>query len=85
MHGLRVIGRTLGPGHMDPFDAARAAILLHPCLAVPMHWGTLLPMGTARRRRARLDDTPRLFAQYVASVPPSVKVRILAPGHETTL
>lgn len=78
-------GPTLGPGHMDPLDAARAAQLLLPRLAIPVHWGTLLPIGMARRHRARLGDPPRLFAENVARLAPSVEVRILAPGEETTL
>jgi L-ascorbate metabolism protein UlaG (beta-lactamase superfamily) len=78
-------GPTLGPGHMGPLDAARAAGLLRPRVAIPMHWGTLLPIGAADRQRARLDDPPRVFAEHVASLAPSVEVRILMPGQETTL
>ncbi len=76
---------ALGPGHMDPLDAARAASLLRPRLAIPVHWGTLLPVGLARRHRAALGDPPRLFAQHVARLAPGVEVRILNPGQETTL
>src|SRR5262249_22331727 len=36
-------GRTLGPGHMDPLEAARAARLLRPRIAIPIHWGTYRP------------------------------------------
>jgi fructose 1,6-bisphosphatase len=50
-----------------------------------MHWGTLLPIGVADRQRARLDDPPRVFAKHVASLAPSIEVRILMPGQETTL
>jgi L-ascorbate metabolism protein UlaG (beta-lactamase superfamily) len=75
-------GPTLGLGHMDPLDAARAAGLLQPRIAIPIHWGTLLPVGLARRNRARLGDPPRLFAQHVARLTPSVEVRILEPGQE---
>jgi L-ascorbate metabolism protein UlaG (beta-lactamase superfamily) len=76
-------GAKLGPGHMDPLDAARAARLLRPRVAVPIHWGTLLPMGVARRHRAALGDPPRLFADHVARLAPAVEVRILEPGQET--
>ena len=78
-------GPTLGPGHMDPLDAAHAVGLLQPRIAIPMHWGTLLPIGVARRHRARLADPPRLFARHVARLAPGVEVRILEPGQETTL
>jgi L-ascorbate metabolism protein UlaG (beta-lactamase superfamily) len=75
----------LGPGHMDPLDAARAVELLRPRLAIPVHWGTLLPVGVARRHRARLGEPPRLFAEHVARLAPSVEVRTLSPGQETVL
>jgi L-ascorbate metabolism protein UlaG (beta-lactamase superfamily) len=78
-------GPTLGPGHMDPLDAARAAGLLRPRLAIPIHWGTLLPLGAAARHRARLGDPPRMFAEHMASLAPGVEVRVLKPGQETTL
>jgi L-ascorbate metabolism protein UlaG (beta-lactamase superfamily) len=78
-------GPKLGPGHMDPLDAARAVRLLKPRVAIPVHWGTLLPIGTAPRHRARLADPPRLFARHVAQLAPEVEVRVLAPGEATTL
>jgi L-ascorbate metabolism protein UlaG (beta-lactamase superfamily) len=78
-------GPTLGPGHMDPLDAARAAALIRPRLAIPMHWGTLLPIGFARRHRPRLGDPARLFARHVAELAPGVEVRTLTPGQQTML
>lgn len=78
-------GRTLGPGHMDALDAAHAVGLLQPRVAIPIHWGTLLPIGATRRDRARLDDPPRAFAEHVARLAPEVEVRILEPGRETAL
>ncbi len=78
-------GPTLGPGHMDPSEAARAAVLLQPRIAIPIHWGTFLAMGLSRRHRAELHDPPHLFASEVADLAPAVEVRILAPGGETTL
>jgi L-ascorbate metabolism protein UlaG (beta-lactamase superfamily) len=78
-------GPKLGPGHMDPLDAAHAVRLLAPRIAIPIHWGTLLPAGIARRHRERLGDPPRLFARHVARLAPNVEVRILQPGQETIL
>lgn len=78
-------GPTLGAGHMDPLDAARAARLIEPRIAIPMHWGTLLPIGLAGRHGGGLGDPPRIFAEHVASLAPGVEVRILQPGQETTL
>jgi L-ascorbate metabolism protein UlaG (beta-lactamase superfamily) len=78
-------GPTLGPGHMDPLEAAHAVELLKPRLAIPIHWGTLLPIGLARNYRARLADPPRLFAEHVARLAPGVEVRILTPGESTAV
>lgn len=78
-------GPTLGPGHMDPEDAARATASLAPAVAIPIHWGTLLPVGGAHRHGALLYDPPRLFARHVARLAPSVEVRILEPGQQTAL
>jgi len=73
-------GPTLGPGHMDPHEAARAAALIKPRLAVPIHWGTLLPVGLASRHRGALGEPPRRFAEHVRRLAPDVEVRILEPG-----
>jgi L-ascorbate metabolism protein UlaG (beta-lactamase superfamily) len=78
-------GSTLGAGHMGPLDAARAASLIEPRLAIPMHWGTLLPIGASRTRRARLRSPAELFARHVAELAPTVEVRILTPGEEAVL
>ena len=78
-------GPTLGAGHMGPLDAARAVGLIEPRIAIPVHWGTLSPLGFGHRDRARLGEPPRLFAEHVASIAPSVEVRILAPGQEIAL
>ncbi len=78
-------GPKLGPGHMDPLQAAHAVELLQPRLAIPIHWGTLLPIGLAHNYRARLKDPPRLFAEHVAHLAPGVEVRILTPGESTAV
>jgi L-ascorbate metabolism protein UlaG (beta-lactamase superfamily) len=71
-------GPKMGPGHMDAEDAARAAALLRPGVAVPIHWGTLHQRG--RRRGAWFDQPPHEFAAHVAELAPEVDVRILEPG-----
>jgi L-ascorbate metabolism protein UlaG (beta-lactamase superfamily) len=38
-------GPTLGWGHLDPERAAEATGLLSPTCVVPIHHGTLLPIG----------------------------------------
>jgi L-ascorbate metabolism protein UlaG (beta-lactamase superfamily) len=78
-------GPTLGPGHMDPAAAARAAALVRPRTAVPIHWGTLFPRGLARIRPAALVEPPRAFARLVAEQAPGVTVRLLSPGDALAL
>jgi L-ascorbate metabolism protein UlaG (beta-lactamase superfamily) len=73
-------GPTLGEGHMDPEAAARAVALLRPRIAVPIHWGTLFPLGLARLYGDRLTEPPREFARHAARLAPDVRVEILAPG-----
>jgi L-ascorbate metabolism protein UlaG (beta-lactamase superfamily) len=73
-------GSTLGPGHMDPERAARAAALLAPRLAVPIHWGTFYPAGLARLRPRPLTEPPREFAARAHALAPAVEVRIAPPG-----
>jgi L-ascorbate metabolism protein UlaG (beta-lactamase superfamily) len=74
-------GPRLGPGHMNAERAARAAALLRPRVAIPIHWGTLLP--TYARRGRWFSDPPHEFAAHVAAVAPSVEVRVLRPGEST--
>jgi L-ascorbate metabolism protein UlaG (beta-lactamase superfamily) len=78
-------GPSLGPGHMDPLGAARAAALLHPRVAVPIHWGTFFPAGLARLRGSALVDPPHEFARRASKLAPDVEVRVLAPGESLTL
>lgn len=76
-------GHRLGPGHMDPEGAARATGLLRPRLAVPIHWGTLFPMGLARWGRHHLERPPVEFAERVGDYSPETEVRVLLPGEST--
>jgi L-ascorbate metabolism protein UlaG (beta-lactamase superfamily) len=76
-------GHTLGPGHMDPEAAARATGLLRPRLAVPIHWGTLFPIGFARWGRHHLEQPPVDFAERVGGYSPETEVRVLSPGEST--
>jgi L-ascorbate metabolism protein UlaG (beta-lactamase superfamily) len=78
-------GPTIGPGHMDPPDAARAAAVLQPALAVPIHWGTFFPRGLAALRGGSLVAPPKAFLAAAASMAPSVPVRVLRPGEALPL
>jgi L-ascorbate metabolism protein UlaG (beta-lactamase superfamily) len=73
-------GRSLGPGHMDPEQAARALTLLRPRIAVPIHWGTFLPLGAHRRHRHLLTYPAREFVRLAAEIAPDVRVAVLPPG-----
>ena len=78
-------GPSLGDGHMDPQTAARAAALLRPRIAVPIHWGTYYPIGVSRWRPERLSQPPLEFARHCAAIAPDVDVRVLEPGESTKL
>lgn len=78
-------GPNLGAGHLNPKRAARAAALLEPRVAVPIHWGTLYPPGLARLRPRPLQLPPREFVAQMREHAPQVEVRVLAPGEATSL
>ena len=78
-------GPNLGPGHLDPEGAARAAALLSPRLAVPIHWGTLYPFGLAPFRRGPLRAPAEEFAARMHELAPQVETRVLSPGESTSL
>lgn len=76
-------GPKLGPGHMNAERAARAAELLRPQTAVPIHWGTLHPSW--RSLGHWFSDPPNAFATKVEELAPDVDVRVLAPGESLKL
>jgi len=73
-------GPNLGAGHLNPARAADAAALLRPRYAVPIHWGTLSPVGMHRMRLSRTYDPPHEFAAAVAQLGLDVEVLVTAPG-----
>jgi len=68
-------GPKVGPGHMDPREAAEAAAMLRPELAVPIHWGTYRRIGHTGQ-----GDPAREFAEHAARLAPGVRVAVLEPG-----
>jgi L-ascorbate metabolism protein UlaG (beta-lactamase superfamily) len=70
-------GPSLGPGHLDPAEAARAVELIAPRLAIPIHWGTFLPYGLGKRYARLLTEPPLEFAALVGS---GTRVETIAPG-----
>jgi L-ascorbate metabolism protein UlaG (beta-lactamase superfamily) len=73
-------GLTLGPGHMDPAQAAEAARRIRPRVAVPVHWGTLRPAGLMAVRPDLHALPGRRFQTAVARLAPEVHVAVPAPG-----
>lgn len=78
-------GPTLGPGHLDPVSAARAAALVAPAVVVPIHWGTFLPIGLRRRHGDVLRAPAQEFAAQVARTAPGVRVAALAVGESLSV
>lgn len=78
-------GPNLGAGHLDPAAAARAAAAISPRLAVPIHWGTLYPIGLEHFKGDRLHRPGREFADRLHELAPHVETRVLSPGESTSL
>jgi L-ascorbate metabolism protein UlaG (beta-lactamase superfamily) len=78
-------GPTLGKGHMDPIQAAEAARRLAPRIAIPIHWGTLYPVGLRWLMPRHLRQPPLTFAEQVRKKAPAVQVKILTPGETLSL
>ncbi|WP_209637571.1 MBL fold metallo-hydrolase [Kibdelosporangium banguiense] len=81
-------GLTLGPGHLDPQRAARAVELIRPKVSVPVHWGTLAPVGLANapgrvgaRMRRLLTEPGHEFAAAARGT----QVVVTRPGTEVPL
>lgn len=78
-------GPNLGPGHMDPERAARAAALIEPKIVVPIHWGTLYPGFLHHLRPRPLSDPPLELARWMAELAPQTELRVLAAGESTSV
>lgn len=74
-------GPTADPSeHLDPMGAARATAAIRPRYAVPIHWGTLHPVGLSWMRPSTRIDPPHQFAQLVRRLAPETIVRVLPNG-----
>ena len=78
-------GPVLGPGHMDPLQAAQALRLIRPKLAIPIHWGTFAPVGLHLRHWPYLVNPPLDFVEHARDLAPEVEVRVLEPGESVDL
>lgn len=78
-------GPTVGRGHLDPIRAAEAAMRIRPAVAVPIHWGTLYPLGLRRLAGGRFAGPGEAFRRAVVARAPDIDVRILQPGQSMSL
>ncbi len=69
-------GPNLGPGHMDPARAAEAALRLQAKVAIPIHWGTLWPIGRGEPPR----EPAERFSAAMAETAPACEALVLEPG-----
>jgi L-ascorbate metabolism protein UlaG (beta-lactamase superfamily) len=78
-------GPVLGPGHMAPAAAVRALRLIRPRVAIPIHWGSLVPLGFHRRAWGYLTQPAFEFVEMMRAELPEVQVRVLLPGESFEL
>jgi L-ascorbate metabolism protein UlaG (beta-lactamase superfamily) len=79
-------GPTLGShGHLDAISGAEALRRSRAGWAVPVHYGTLWPIGMARVRQHMFREPGVRFAEEAARVAPDAKVRVLAHGETLTI
>jgi L-ascorbate metabolism protein UlaG (beta-lactamase superfamily) len=78
-------GPILGPGHLDPLEAARTLRLIRPKIAIPIHWGTFAPIGIHLRHWPYLVNPPLDFAAHARQIAPEVEVLVLEPGESVDL
>ncbi|GAB4565758.1 MAG: MBL fold metallo-hydrolase [Anaerolineae bacterium] len=78
-------GPYIGRGHLNARRAAEALQLLRPRVAIPIHWGTLSPLGPGWHRWSFLEDPPYAFQAHAARLAPETEVRILRPGEDASL
>ena len=71
-------GPRLGPGHLDPEEAAEAAVAVGARVAIPIHWGTYERLGM--RSGTDRSDPARRFAAAAQAREQGIRVEVLAPG-----
>lgn len=76
-------GPRLPAGHMGPEQAADAAALIGPEVAIAIHWGTLRRVGM--RPQGAIDAAPRRFLAELEKRAPAVRGAHLEPGEALEL
>jgi L-ascorbate metabolism protein UlaG (beta-lactamase superfamily) len=75
-------GPHLGSGHLNPRRAVLAMQLMRPRLTIPIHWGTLHPIGMGNL--GYLTRPAEQFAAHARQAVPELDVRVVAPGARAT-
>ncbi len=78
-------GPGLGPGHLNAVRAADAAVVVGASDAVPIHFGTLWPIGMDRIRPDEFLRPGHNFVTALATVAPRITSKLLAPGQTVRL
>lgn len=76
-------GPTLGPGHLNPRRAAEAVAHIDAKHAIPIHFGTLWPIGLEKIRPERFHDPGADFVEQARHY--GVTATELAPGGALSL
>ncbi len=71
--------------HLDPMGAARAVELIRPQVAVPIHWGTLHPIGMRWLRPGTRIEPPEAFARHASRLAPDTEVHVVPIGGTLTI
>lgn len=77
--------RARAADHLDPLGAARAVEIIRPRLVVPIHWGTLHPIGMHWLRPDTRVEPPEAFARHAARIIPTTDVEVLPIGGDITI
>lgn len=78
-------GPVVTPGHMWPRQAVDALHLIQPRAAIPIHWGSLVPIAVHARNWSYLHRPPHEFAEIARRELPDVAVTVLEPGEALNL
>lgn len=78
-------GPKLGKRHLGPYRAAQALTMLNPRTAIPIHWGTLCPLGMGWMDPPFLKRPPHAFARHAVRLAPHVRIRVVTPGSSISL
>ncbi len=73
-------GPSLGPGHLDPDEAARAAAQLRPRWAIPIHWGAYRSMLPAAPGAQAPPDPAQRFVDALETLSLDIEPVVLRPG-----